>query len=51
MTAHPVLLLLALAAVLVAGNWLLAAMAAREASQDRPTNHLTTQQGVEKSRS
>lgn len=51
MTNHPVLLLLALAAILVAGNWLLAAMAAREASKDHPTNRPTTQQGVEKSRS
>jgi cell division protein FtsX len=42
MTAHPVLLLLALAAILVAGNWILAAMAAREASKESPTNHPTT---------
>jgi len=42
MTAHPVLLLLALAALLVAANWILAAMAAREASKESPTNHPTT---------
>ena len=33
MTVHPVLLLLALAALLVVGNWILAAMAANEASK------------------
>ncbi len=40
MTAHPVLLLLALAAVLVAGNLLLAVMAVREASTPKRSNKL-----------